>query len=79
VKTGWATTLLEEAGPSADEAQTRAIAAMTLGVLALVSKGLRDGVLRGVPDEQLQAELLKLGERGFELLLKAAGDYCVRS
>lgn len=71
-------TLRQEAGAGADEVDARAVAAMVTGVYAMLLRAVHHGVLRGVPDAQLQSELTKLGERAFELLLRAAGDYCIK-
>jgi hypothetical protein len=39
---------------------------------------MRRGILADTPELSLRATLSKLGEQGFELLLAAAGDYCVK-
>jgi AcrR family transcriptional regulator len=71
-------TLIEETAAAADDPTARSVAALMVGVQAMLIKVLRQGVLANTPDERLRAQLSRLGERGFELLLVAAGDYCVR-
>jgi AcrR family transcriptional regulator len=74
-----AATLAEEAGAPADDATARAVAAMVIGVEWMVIQEFRRRVLAGEPEDVVRAALSKLGERSFELLLAAAGDYCVRA
>lgn len=72
-------TLVEETGSDPADPTARSVAALATGVQAMLMKTLWERILDGTPDLQLRAELSRLGERGFELLLTAAGDYCVRS
>jgi AcrR family transcriptional regulator len=71
-------TLAEETGAPADDATARAVAAMIIGVEWMLIQEFRRRILDGDPDDVTRAALSKLGERAFDLLLAAAGDYCVR-
>jgi AcrR family transcriptional regulator len=71
--------LCAEAGVPEGDATARAVAALSSALIALILREARRGILDEVPDATLRVTLTKLGEPGFELLMAAAGDYCVRS
>jgi AcrR family transcriptional regulator len=71
--------LSSEAGAPEGDAKARAVAALVSALVALLLREVRRGILDEVPDATLRATLTKLGEQGFELLMAAAGDYCVRT
>jgi AcrR family transcriptional regulator len=71
-------TLVAETRTAPDDPTARALAAMISGVYALLIQEFRRGVIAGEADASRRAALMRLGERGFELLLAAAGDYAVR-
>lgn len=73
-----AATLAAETGAPPDDPTARAVAAMVIGVEWMIVQEFRRRVLAGEPDGVVRSALSKLGERSFELLLAAAGDYCVR-
>jgi len=71
--------LAEETGTPPDDATAQTVAAMTVGVWWMMWQELHRRTLAGEPSEVVRAAVSKLGERGFELLLAATGDYCVRA
>jgi AcrR family transcriptional regulator len=71
--------LCAEAGVAEGDAKARTVAALSSALITLLLREARRGILDGLPDATLRAALGKLGEQGFELLMAAAGDYCVRS
>jgi AcrR family transcriptional regulator len=74
-----AATLAEESGVAPEDPSARAVAALITAVVSLLLRELRRGILAEEQEEPLRLALNKLGERGFELLMLAAGDYCVRA
>jgi AcrR family transcriptional regulator len=74
-----ATTLAEETGTPLDDPTALAVAAMATGIWWTIWQEGHRRLLAGEPADEVRAALTKLGERGFELLLVAAGDYCVRA
>jgi AcrR family transcriptional regulator len=71
-------TLIEETQAAPDDVSARAVAALIVGVQAMVLREFQARLMAGDPDEVLRSEVSRLGERGFELLLRAAGDYAIR-
>jgi AcrR family transcriptional regulator len=72
-------TLIEETRAARDDATARAVAAMIVGVQGMVLREFRQRLMAGDPDQVLRSAVSRLAERGFELLLGAAGDYAVRA
>jgi AcrR family transcriptional regulator len=75
---GLADTLADETGAPRGDGRARTVAALVTGVEGLLSRELRRGILADSPDAALRANLSKLGEQGFDLLMAAAGDYCIK-
>ncbi|WP_224366061.1 TetR/AcrR family transcriptional regulator [Hyalangium versicolor] len=73
-----AQTLIEETGLQPDDPTARSVAAMVMGVWWMLIQDLQARVLRDEPDSKFRPALLRLGERGFELLRSGIGDYCLR-
>jgi len=71
--------LAEETGTPADDATAQAVAAMTVGIWWMMWQEMHRRILAGEPSDVVRAAVAKMGERGFELLLAATGDYCVRA
>jgi AcrR family transcriptional regulator len=74
-----AATLAEETGTPPDDPTAQALAAMLMAVWAMLVQELHRRILAGEPDAVVRGAVSKLGERSFELLIAAAGDYCVRA
>lgn len=72
-------TLIEETGAKPGDVTARAVAAMVTGLFGMLSQEFQSRVLQGELDAKLRAALLRLGERGFELLRSGVGDYCTRA
>jgi len=73
-----AQTLVAESGVAEADPTAYALAALLTGVQRLLARELRRRVLAGESDEAIRAELTRLAERAFELLLAGAGDFARR-
>jgi AcrR family transcriptional regulator len=73
-----AQTLIEAAG--AREATTaRVLAAMITSLQTLLARELTARVMSDASEDTIRAAVSKLGERGLELLMAAAGDFGIRA
>lgn len=67
--------LAEETDAQPDDPTARSVAAMTMGVWWMLIQEFQVRVLRDEPESKYRTALLRLGDRGFELLKTAVGDY----
>lgn len=68
------TLIAESSGSQRDVVTARALAAMITGLQGLLTRELRERVMAEDSEVEIRAALSRLGERGFELLLAAAGE-----